>query len=243
MKKVFKILGIILALLLVVLVILYFIFNKPLPQGKKGPEAEALAQKMMKAVNKDAWDSTHVLSWTFRGTNDYLWDKKRNFVQVKWGDNKVLLNTKQVIGKAYKGDQEVTGDTANKLVQKAWGFFCNDSWWFNAAVKANDVGTERSIVKLDDGSDGLLVTYSSGGTTPGDSYLWKLDENGLPKSYQMWVSIIPVGGVEFTWEDWMTLDEGAKISTMHRGLLDIPITNVKGARDFSLWKEDPFGSL
>jgi hypothetical protein len=34
--------------------------------------------------------------------------------------------------------------------------------------------------------------------------------------------------MEFTWEGWTELSTGAYISTMHRGLLDITINNVRG---------------
>ncbi len=55
---------------------------------------------------------------------------------------------------------------------------------------------ERRLVKTKTNKDALLVTYTSGGTTPGDSYLWHLDASGKPESYQMWVSILPIGGLE-----------------------------------------------
>jgi hypothetical protein len=50
----------------------------------------------------------------------------------------------------------------------------------------SDEGTTRSLVKNEDKTNGLLVSYASGGVTPGDAYLWKLDANGLPQSYKMW---------------------------------------------------------
>ena len=98
----------------------------------------------------------------------------------------------------------------------------------------------------EEGTKSLMVHYGSGGVTPGDSYLWNLDESGLPTSYKMWVSIIPVGGMEFSWENWTTLETGAKIATLHHHkYLDIPITDLKGTaklEDFG-FGEDPFATI
>ena len=82
------------------------------------------------------------------------------------------------------------------LIEKAVKYFNNDSFWLLAPYKIFDKGTKRSLVTLDDGHEGLLVTYTTGGTTPGDSYLWHLDSTGKPVSFQMWVSSLPIDGLE-----------------------------------------------
>lgn len=247
MKKVLKYLGILILLLIIGGVIAGMIANEPKPVGEPSPEADALTQKMMNAVDLAAWDSTKIIQWTFKGMHDFLWDKENNLVQVNWENSKVLLHTKSISGKAFQDGQEVTDETKkNELIQAAWGYFCNDSWWLNAAVKAKDIGTERSIVTLEDGREGLMVSYSSGGVTPGDSYVWILDENGMPTSYKMWVSIIPIGGLEFTWENWETLPTGAKIATFHKSkVLELDISNLKSGDNWSDFdmEESPFNSL
>ena len=231
MKKALKILGIILLVLLLISIFLFYWANETKPLGDTGQKAEALAQKMLDATNKKAWDSTYYVQWSFRGEHDYFWDRKRHFVQVEWEGNKVLLHTKSVTGKAFKANQAVSGEEANAMVKKAWGYFCNDSFWLFAFTKTHDEGVVRSYVKQEDGQEGLMVNYSSGGVTPGDSYLWLLDEKGLPKSWKMWTSIIPVQGLEITWQDWVTLPTGARVATHHLGPagLDITITNLKGS--------------
>jgi len=221
-------------------------YNEAKPIGKSGAEADALAQKMFQAIDKTAWDSTTYVQWTFKGMHSFLWDKNRHFVKVTWEDNEVLLDTKKVTGKASVGGVAQSGEAADKLVQNAWSFFCNDSFWLNAPAKAFDIGTERRIVELEDGSQGLMVSYTSGGVTPGDSYLWILDENGLPKSWKMWVKIIPIGGMEFSWEKWTDLTTGAKIATFHTSsALDLDISNLKAGTDLAAMNlsEDPFSSL
>lgn len=219
--------------------------SKPLPTGKTGPEAEALADKVLEAINFEAWDSTRYVSWDFAGRNQYVWNKEQNFVKVTWGENHVLLHTKTITGKAYTGGKEVTGAEGAEMIQTAWGYFCNDSFWLNAPAKVKDPGTERSIVK-DKGKDALLISYKSGGVTPGDAYLWELDANGLPISYKMWVSIIPIGGMEVPWNEYQTLSTGALVSTVHpTAAFELVIGDLKGGMslaDVGL-TSDPFAEL
>ena len=108
------------------------------------------------------------------------------------------------------------GKEKEKAIQTAWSLFANDSFWLVAPYKIRDSGTSRKVIILENGEKGLLVTYSSGGVTPGDSYLWILDEDGRPKSWKMWVKIIPVGGLEFTWENWQQ-QGGAWFAPIHKG--------------------------
>lgn len=241
-----KRLGIFFLVVIIIIAGLFFMYNESKPVGKSGAEADTLAQKMFQAIDKTAWDSTTYVQWTFKGMHSFLWDKDRHFVKVTWDDNEVLLDTKKVTGKAFIAGVAQSGETADKLVQNAWSFFCNDSFWLNAPAKAFDIGTERSIVELEDGSQGLMVSYTSGGVTPGDSYLWILDENGLPKSWKMWVKIIPIGGMEFSWEKWTDLTTGAKIATFHTSsALDLDISNLKAGIDLNAMglNDDPFSSL
>jgi len=234
----------IIAVLFLGLFIFFQLSSESKPTGTTGPAADALANKVLAAIDKPAWDTTGVIQWTFRGAHDFLWDKKRNLVKVNWGENEALVTLDETTGKAWKNGVEVTGDEGDKLVKTAWGYFCNDSFWLNAPAKVFDPGTERSIVDMPDGSKGLMVTYKSGGVTPGDAYLWSLDANGMPTSYKMWVSIpvIP-GGLAFTWDDWTTLPTGAKIATNHASkVLGIDITNLKAATDLTSFglSTDPF---
>ncbi|WP_299062325.1 hypothetical protein [uncultured Polaribacter sp.] len=212
MKKLFKLIGIILLLLIVAFGIFYVVNNEPLPNGKKGKEADALAIKMLNALNGDAFDKTEILEWSFRNTNHYKWFKNQDVVEVSWNENKVILNTKDATkSTVFIADKKVE-DT--KLIKKATNYFNNDSFWLVAPYKIFDAGTERRIVKVNN-KEALLVTYTSGGSTPGDSYLWILDENFLPTSYKMWTKIIPIGGVSATWSDLKTTEAGIKLPKKH----------------------------
>jgi hypothetical protein len=61
----------------------------------------------------------------------------------------------------------------------------------------------------------------------------------------MWVSIIPIGGLEASWEGWIQLSTGAWVSTVHEvGPMTLTLTDVKGAASvMELLGEDPFLGL
>lgn len=208
--------------------------NESLPEGKTGPEAEALAQKMLTTLDKPAWDSLGYISWTFSGRNHYAWDKQNNVAQIVSGESKVVMNLDEIKGNAFSNGEALSGDEKDKAIQKAWANWCNDSFWLYAPYKIFDSGTTRSIVEREDGSKDLLISYQGGGVTPGDAYLWQFDDKGMPQAYKMWVDIIPIGGIKSTWENWKTLPGGGKIAQKHMlGPIDVSITNVKAGQNIS----------
>jgi len=233
MKKVLKVIGIILLVGIIGITVAGYFMSQPEPEAMPTPEADQLAEKMLTAMNKPAWDSTVWLKWNFAGQNQYIWNKRDHFARVTMGDDVAFLSTKTQKGKAFSAGAEVTGAGADKIIEAGWANFCNDSWWLNAPMKAFDAGTARSIVTLEDGRKGLKVEYNAGGVTPGDSYVWILDENNRPTSYLMWVKIIPVGGVESTWEQYETISTGAPIARLHKMGIDLVISDVAGGMDYS----------
>jgi hypothetical protein len=244
LKKIGKGFGIILLLLLVAFVILYLVYNEPLPKGKQGAEAEALAQKMLTAVNIEAWNQTNYVEWTFLGLHEYVWDKKRHLVEVRWNGNKVLLNPTTMKGKIYKDGKEQPQN--QETLETAYSYFTNDAFWMNGFVQIKNGNTELKAVDLEDGTQALLVTYPTGGVTPGDSYLWILDETGLPKAWKMWVGILPIGGLEVSWENWETFSTGAKVAKSHdAGLADVALTDVKAYQSYQEggYDEDIFAPI
>ncbi|MFM2376020.1 MAG: hypothetical protein RLZZ165_1117 [Bacteroidota bacterium] len=75
------------------------------------------------------------------------------------------------------------------------------------------------------------LRYTSGGRTPGDHYLWHLDEKGLPDAWQFWVKIIPVGGLRMKWMDWKEMPGGAMLAmTRSSALTDFHFTNVRAGQ-------------
>lgn len=243
--KILKWIGIVLGSLVVLGFIAGMILNKKLPEGKAGPEAEVLADKMMQAVNCAAWDTIGAVSWNFGGRQDHLWDKKRHLARVSWGEGMMaLVDINKRTGIAYKGGEQLLGEEADKAIDAGWKHWVNDAYWLNAPCKIKDGGTSRSLVELDKGGNGLLVSYSSGGATPGDKYLWELDETGKPSFYSMWVSIIPIGGIKFSWQSWEE-HQGAKLSSVHEGPFTLRMDNIATANTPAELNggKDPFEAL
>jgi hypothetical protein len=212
MKKFFKILGSILFVFIAAGAIFYLAKNEPLPKGEQGKEADALAIKMLHALNYETYKNTETIAWNFRNEHFYKWNKQKNIVTVSWENNKVILHTNNPKKtKAFKHGKKVEN---TKIIKTATAFFNNDSFWLVAPYKVFDAGSERRIVNYK-GKDALLITYTSGGSTPGDSYLWILNENYQPTAFKMWTNIIPIGGLSATWTDWKNTESGIKLPTKH----------------------------
>ena len=239
-----KYLGIFLGLLIVIFMSTCAFFSKSLPESIDSPKSEILANKMWDALDKEAWDSTKYVAWTFKGGHTYHWDKQANLAQVEWKNNRVLLDPDKVDGIAFKNGEMLTGASAQKSIQKAWSYWCNDMYWLIAPFKIKDPGTKLTVVE-DPSEDRLMVSYLSGGVTPGDTYIWKIDQNGIPQSFEMYVKIIPVKGIEVSWEGWETLSTGSKISSSHKIFgANLGISNIKGGNSLSevglsedIWKD------
>lgn len=233
--------------LIVLLVAVGWWLNEPRPEGESGQTADTLAREMMAAVNAEAWDSTGAVRWTFPGGHQHLWDRARHLAQVRWDDYEVLVNLSTQRGVAFENGKKLSAGESEELVQQAWAFWVNDAFWLNPVVKAFDQGTERRLVDTEDGQKALLLTYDRGGATPGDAYLWHLDpDTQRPQRWQMWVSVIPIGGLSATWQGWQQLSTGAWVATQHEmGPLPLEITEVAGAHTLAelLGDQDPFARL
>jgi hypothetical protein len=223
------------------------VFSDPRPTGISDEAATALAHKMVDASGGAAWQRTGAVTWTYGGRYNHLWDRDRQLVRVRKGDWEALIDIQRVRGIASEGGVALTGEAREEAVQEAYAAWANDSFWLNAPNKAFDPGTTRARVVLPDGGgDALLIAYSSGGVTPGDAYLWHLDAAGRPVSWQMWVSIIPIGGLSATWEGWVQLPTGAWVSTSHHiGPVHIEVTELNGAETLAklVSGADPFKPL
>ncbi|XLS30971.1 hypothetical protein ACJD0Z_09110 [Flavobacteriaceae bacterium M23B6Z8] len=229
LKKVLKWILIAVLTLVVLTVAAIFVMDEDLPDGKEGKEADALAMKIYNNLNYQAFEATNTLTWSFPGGHHYEWYRNRGKVNVKWDENEVLLDlVQQKQSTILSPSETISAEKKSDLINTASNYFNNDSFWLIAPYKLFEKGVSRKLVSLENGAEGLLVTYSQGGSTPGDSYLWTVDDQGRPQSYKMWVSIIPIGGLKATWEEWKTTDTGAILASEHKILfLNMKIKNIK----------------
>ena len=232
-KFIFKSFIYLILISLATFIVLFLVYDQPLPDGYKGAEAKELAEKMMKKINKEAWDSTNIVQWSFFGSHHFVWDRKRHLVQVKWSNYRVLLDPNTKNGKVFYNGSEQKDNVG--ALNTAYAHFTNDAFWFNAFTQIYNGDPELRVVNRPNGKKALLVTFLKGGVTPGDSYLWILDDDGMPVSWQMWVGILPIGGLEVSWENWDTLKSGAKYAKSHKiGPFNVEITDIKS---FQTWEE------
>lgn len=231
------------------LLLFAFAQSEPLPKGKSGPEADALAQRMRVAVHADAWTTTRAVRWDFGGRQQHLWDRSRWFARVRWdgGKYEALVDLNARTGVVRQDGVKLSDAEAAPLIKKAWAFWANDSFWLNPVAKTFDDGVVRELVTMENGSEALLVRYEGGsGVTPGDAYLWVPGEDGRPTHWKMWVKIIPIGGAEASWEGWTELSTGAVIATRHKlGPVTLELTDVEGASTLAELEPgpDPFAEL
>lgn len=221
------------------------VLHRPRPEGGEGEAADALARRMQQAVELEAWERTGAVQWTFAGSREHLWDRERGLTRVRWDEHEVLLRPGDRSGRAFTDGREVKGEARRELLDEAHAAWTNDAFWLNPLPKLFDPGVRRELVERDGDSEALLVTFTSGGRTPGDSYLWIPDTNGKPKAWRMWVSILPIGGLRTSWEGWKELETGALVATRHTfGPISLELTDVRGAESLeALAPDDPFAPL
>lgn len=203
------------ALLLALLVLVplsAWALSKPRPTGTAGPEADALARRVEAAVGKAAWDQLGGIRFRYARDHRYLWDRNGGRVRVQFGSNTAWIRLAGRGGVAERDGRRLDGEEAGDVLAEGYAWFCNDSFWFNPALKLFDAGAEREL--LPDGQ--LLVRYGSGGVTPGDTYVYELDGDGLPVAWRMWVEVLPVGGLRARWTDWVRFDNGAAYAATRR---------------------------
>ncbi|MBT8232170.1 MAG: hypothetical protein HKO66_15880 [Saprospiraceae bacterium] len=221
------------------------VMSEKKPEGKSGAEADALAESMLKTIDKNAFDTIPFLQWEFfRPGQKYLWDKVNNKAIIEYDDIKVYMNLNTLNAQAFQNDILLEGDAHEKAKQKAWSNWCNDSFWMLAPFKIFDKGTSRKVVDVED-KKALLIEYNSGGVTPGDAYLWLLDDNNRPTGWKMWTSIIPIKGIYNAWSGWET-HLGAQFSTEHDFFGKVvTMKNVKAGKswnDFG-YDKDPMAGI
>ncbi|MCR9144665.1 MAG: hypothetical protein NXI24_20675 [bacterium] len=196
-----------------------------IPPGVAGGDADALAAKMLEAVNYKAWQNkTAAVGWSFRGDHIHFWDRERGLVEVKWDDYVVRFSKKDLQGRAYRNGKPVgdAGETA-ELLAKANAYFVNDAFWLNPLFHIESPGVQLELI----GENSLKAVFTSGGVTPGDTYVFHTDGDGLVTEMQLWVSIVPFKGSTATFENYAVSETGVKTARLYDYIVTIDIGDVK----------------
>ncbi|MEQ8352335.1 MAG: hypothetical protein RH862_12670 [Leptospiraceae bacterium] len=197
-----------------------------IPEGEKGDPADALAQKMLSAANLKTWnEKVEAVEFRFREKNSYFWDKKRGLVEFNNGELKVQFSKNTFQGVAWKDGEALQSEELAEAIAEANSNFVNDSFWLQPAYHIQSPGTELYAV---DGST-LRVTFSSGGVTPGDTYVFHLNEKNQIQLMEMWVSIIPIEGADAEFDSYKTHEPGVTVAETRSvlGILTIVIDQVQ----------------
>jgi hypothetical protein len=223
------------------------IIHEKRPSGESGPEADAVARKIQAAVGTDKWSEVGAILFTYGGRHTVLWDRARSLVRVDWGTHRAMYRLSDMTGRAFHKDVEITDpEKKKKILEEGHRWFINDTFWLNPFMSFFDEGVTRAIVPNEENMKMLLISYASGGVTPGDSYLWMVGADAVPRAWKMWVTVIPVGGLEVSWDEWEELPGGAKVSMAHNiAGLTIRVTDLKAGKTLSevVPGEDPFAAI
>jgi hypothetical protein len=232
------------ALTLMLVLYLWLFVDEKRPSGQAGPDADQLARRIQRAVGIAAWRDIGAVRWNFGGRHRLLWDRRRGLVRVRWKKNEVLLRLSDKQGLASRNGKPCWGQLQGRLLEHAYRHFINDSFWLNPFDKLFDKGVTRQIVVDETGKEQLLIRFASGGVTPGDAYLIATDKNARPIAWKMWVEIIPVGGLEASWQGYQQVF-GAWLATRHEiWLMTLRLTDIKAAKRLAeLESPDPFAKL
>ena len=228
-KLIFKTAAILIGIAAVLFLAIYFKYNTTLPVGVTGEKAERLALNISNSIGAEAYQKTDFISWEV-GAYSYQWDKKNSTVAVKWNNNHVLYHQNEPQQSIIIHPKNTSNQIKKELIAKAESKFNNDSFWLVAPFKFFDEGVVRTYIEATENENAsLLITYKTGGTTPGDSYQWFFDDNFVPTKFKMWVQIIPIGGLPATWADWKAMSSGFKLSHEKKllNLIPFPIKNIK----------------
>lgn len=206
---------------------IYFKYNEPLPNAKYDDSTQLMVDTIKSFINYEHFSKTDYVSWTFKKRHHFKWYKNKSICVVYWKNIKVKLDlNNQKNSLVYINENLIDNSESKTYIKKAIKLFNNDSFWLVAPFKIEDEGTVLKTTVIDN-KKALMVTYTKGGTTPGDTYVWLFDEKGNPKSFKMWVDLIPIGGLEASWNDWILTDSKIKLPTVHKiGPLELQIDQI-----------------
>jgi hypothetical protein len=191
------------------------------------PAAVAVAEKTLEAMGGNkAFAGLRTLKFDFVVERDgkeaarvhHVWDRwdGRYRIETINRESKHVLTIfnvqKQGEGRSFMDGKELTGDDLKKALEKGYGRFINDSYWFLMPSKMLDPGVNLASEGESevDGKayDVVRLTFGEGvGLTPHDTYWAYVSKaSGLMDRWQFVLTgQDPTKRDEFLWGDWQTI--------------------------------------
>lgn len=209
------------------------------PESLPGPNAEADWNRLATYANLDAWRDTAVVRFTVNGEREYVWDRRREFVRLRWADTIVWMRLRGRTGYARVSGEEVPAFDNRGLVEQAYRFWARDSLLVNPVAKMARSSVTHEAV----GPGRLKIILEMRGKT----FLWSVRPDGKPQSFRFWADDDWLSsGLEWKIADWDALRTGAKIPTRYETFgRTFEITGIAGATSIEeLFPDvDPFTRL
>lgn len=166
-------------------------------------EANALAEKVMKASGSEVWPKVTRIKFNFGGRAQHDWDIRKGTDTVTWDGKTVTFNI---------------GDPGNDPdARAAFQRWTNDTFWLLMPLKLNDGGLKLTL-KDDAEISGkrykvLHLSYLGVGLTPKDQYNLYIDpETHLVRAWDFMPN--PDRKSRHTWDGYQNFN-GLMISTEH----------------------------
>lgn len=235
-----------------------FLLRSNIPKEyKEGRDADILARALQKSLNRSAWTNTGVIRWSLLG-NQHLWDLRRGLVRTRFSDRyaehealfdvdfkRYVVKSKSSSGPKANRWVTLSAEEAEPIAREARHYWFRDRFILEPSQSLFDRGIERYSVEVGKDKQSLLVHYRKGGEHPGDTFLWTIDDNGLPSGIRVWSEQLLVSGLEMTMDKWRILKTGLRISTK-RAIgpvhIDIKVSSAMSLTHL-VGRHDPFKAI
>jgi hypothetical protein len=199
----------------------------PAPAG--GGDATAVVRALEDAMGgREKWERLRYLRFDWaveRGGKEvsrvrHLWDRQQGRYRVEWRDREgrllqAILDVNTRAGKVWTDGQLEQAPRADSLLERAYGRFINDTYWFVMPWKLQDPGVrlEHLGAATQDGRecDLLHLSFDRVGLTPGDQY-WVWIERGSHRLVRWAYFLEGTAGepsqdkaTAWEWRDWQAV--------------------------------------
>ncbi|SFG74441.1 hypothetical protein [Pontibacter chinhatensis] len=149
-------------------------------------KAQRIAREVIDNMGGEkGWNDTRYLAWTFNDQYQ-VWDKQQHRFRWEMDSLVAVISTDTKDGKVYVAGRELQeGEEKQKLLERAYALWINNSYWLVMPFKLLDPGVNLTYLgegKTMDGApaDILEMTFNEVGLTPQNKYhVWVDKEQGL----------------------------------------------------------------